>query len=93
MREQQPILNLHNKREAEVAALLKEKGFLVLRKGWPDFLAYKGGKIVFVEVKRKNVRWVKGGRRSWSWPAGLSYVQWRMRLMLEKLALYKVLYR
>ena len=40
-----------NEVEAQVAERLEAEGWEVLKNGWPDFLAYKDGKIRLIEVK------------------------------------------
>lgn len=40
-----------NKWEKKVADQLRKDGWIVFKKGWPDFLAVRGNDIRFVEVK------------------------------------------
>jgi hypothetical protein len=40
-----------NSREASFARQAKKAGWTVTRRGWPDFLCWRGDDIVFVEVK------------------------------------------
>jgi hypothetical protein len=49
-----------NRVEFEVASELERLGYEVFRRGWPDFLAYKDGKVRFVEVKPPN-----SSKREW----------------------------
>lgn len=44
-----------NPTEAEAWDLLEQLGFTVTKRGWPDFMAYKDGKLIVVEVKRSDV--------------------------------------
>lgn len=46
---------IKNRRERSVYNKYTALGFKALKKGWPDFLFYKDGKIVFVEVKRRQI--------------------------------------
>lgn len=45
-----------NRREAKIDKLAIEKGYEVLKAGWPDRLLYKEkeGKAVFLEIKSKT---------------------------------------
>lgn len=47
-----------NRRERQIQEEMIDAGYEVLSKGWPDFLCYrpKDGKVVFLEVKRKQIR-------------------------------------
>lgn len=40
--------------ETKVYNELRKEGYTVLHKGWPDFLAFKDGKLRFIEVKRSR---------------------------------------
>jgi hypothetical protein len=74
----------HNPREAHIKKLAIDKGYEVLRSGWPDFLLYKASenKAVFLEVKSKD----KTGKR-------LNPAQKRMAEILKKLGLnWQVVY-
>ena len=45
-----------NRRERKVATKLKEEGWNILTKGYPDLFCYRKNEIMFVEVKRKQKR-------------------------------------
>ena len=47
--------------ERQVADQLIADGWEVMKRGWPDFLAYKDGKVRFVEVKP-----ARSGKRAWT---------------------------
>jgi len=49
----------HNLPEKSFFLKAKQDGWEVLRKGWPDFLIYKQGRIAFVEVKPEGEPWLK----------------------------------
>jgi len=38
--------------EAIVMRKLMDRGYVVLKRGWPDFVALKGNEVRFIEVKR-----------------------------------------
>lgn len=59
-------------------------GFEYLKKGWPDFLFYKGDKIIMVEVKKEL--------KIPTQKMGLSSHQRKMREILSKHFDYKVEY-
>jgi len=40
-----------NPSEIRVAQYLESNGYTVVKRGWPDFLAWKNGTIRFIEVK------------------------------------------
>lgn len=62
--------------EREVADKLIADGWEVMKRGWPDFLAYKDGKVRFVEVKP-----ARQGKRIWT---DLASTQFRMaEILLE----------
>lgn len=42
---------------------LRESGWEVTRRGWPDFFCWKAGKIVLIEVKPKHGRRLKFRQR------------------------------
>jgi hypothetical protein len=52
-----------NAAEAEVWHTLTNKGWRVTKRGWPDFIAYKNGKIRVVEVKLHRGRRLKQVQR------------------------------
>lgn len=43
-----------NETEAECYKLLKDAGWEVTKKGWPDFACFKDGQLVLVEVKPRR---------------------------------------
>ena len=43
-----------NDAEAELAEKLENDGWLVMKRGWPDFLALKDGQLRLIEVKPKE---------------------------------------
>ena len=45
-----------NRREREIIDKYKKRGYEVLTKGWPDLLLHKNGKVIAIEVKRKQKR-------------------------------------
>ena len=45
-----------NRREYKVAKDMKAKGWQIMTKGYPDLFCFKGNKIKFIEVKRKQIR-------------------------------------
>ncbi len=45
-----------NDAEIKVAQNLEAEGYRVLKRGWPDFLAVKNGKVRFIEVKKQGQR-------------------------------------
>jgi Holliday junction resolvase len=57
-----------NTHEAELYDLMTEHGWEVTKRGWPDFLCLKGGKLVCIEVKPKR---------------GYKLKSWQRRVMLE----------
>lgn len=67
-----------NYREIKTFKKLKNKGYEVYHKGFPDFLVYneKTNKLIFVEVKRKLKRMTK--------KMGLSKHQHRVIDILKK---------
>ena len=40
--------------EIEVVQALEAAGWTVVKRGWPDLLAWKAGKLRFIEVKRAH---------------------------------------
>lgn len=40
-----------NPTEIEACEALEKAGYKVLKRGWPDFLAWKDGEVRFIEVK------------------------------------------
>ncbi len=54
----QPKIRTKNMYEVRVSEALKREGYIVARRGWPDFLAYRpsDGDIRFVEVKPPGKR-------------------------------------
>jgi len=40
-----------NPREARAAEQLRKEGYEIIRRGWPDLLAYKDGKLRLIEIK------------------------------------------
>jgi hypothetical protein len=73
-----------NRREREVLERFESQGFKALKKGWPDFLFYKDGEIVMVEVKKKQRRRTE--------KMGLSTHQQEMRRILSQYFTYHVEY-
>jgi Holliday junction resolvase-like predicted endonuclease len=67
---------IKNRREQLVMEKYISQGYEFLKKGWPDFLFYKGDKIILVEVKRKQKRPSK--------KRGLSGAQRKMQDILSK---------
>lgn len=47
----QPPIRTKNVHEQRVAAELQAEGYMVLKRGWPDFLAVRGNEVRFIEVK------------------------------------------
>jgi len=43
---------LHNKAEKECFEAAAAKGWEALKRGWPDFIMFKGGRVICVEVKK-----------------------------------------
>jgi hypothetical protein len=48
-----------NKSEAEFFEKAKEAGWVVSKRGWPDFFMWNNGKIACVEVKRNHIDHLK----------------------------------
>jgi len=50
-----PAIGVRTKNGPEiiVCAGLERDGWTVVKRGWPDFLAWRGHEIRFIEVKRK----------------------------------------
>lgn len=44
----------NNERERKIIKKYQNKGYEVLTKGWPDLLLHKDGKVLAIEVKRKQ---------------------------------------
>lgn len=49
--------------ELDVLEFFIKQGYDYLHRGWPDFLFYKDGSVIFVEVKRKSQKRVKVHQR------------------------------
>ena len=43
-----------NEAEKLFADIATKNGWLVTKRGWPDFICYKGQDVMFVEVKKKS---------------------------------------
>jgi hypothetical protein len=65
-----------NPTERRVADRLIRDGWEVMKRGWPDFLAYRDGEVRFVEVKPPRSR-----KRDWT---DLSTTQLRMAEILHE---------
>ena len=52
-----------NDAEGKCHDYLKENGFLVCRRGWPDFIIQKDDEVAFVEVKPDGYRGLKTEQR------------------------------
>ena len=48
-----------NEAERECCEELTTKGWEVTKRGWPDFICYKDGELILVEVKPKQSRKLK----------------------------------
>lgn len=77
-----------NVREAKIADEMYEKGFVVLKRGWPDLFCYnpETQETVLIEVKslRKPV-FIKGINEFYVKKRGLSRDQMRMHQYLKKI--------
>lgn len=51
LREDWPKTSLPEEAEQELASSLKSAGWAVTKRGWPDFICFKDGKMIVVEVK------------------------------------------
>lgn len=51
LREEWPKASPNEETEQDFAASLKAAGWTVTKRGWPDFICFKNGKMVMVEVK------------------------------------------
>jgi len=49
--------------EKEIKSILLDMGYEVLEKGWPDFLAFKNDRMIFVECKSEKDRPLKHQER------------------------------
>lgn len=56
LRMKYPAKNLRTKNPAEIAVIeaLRQDGYEVLKRGWPDLLCIRDGKVRFIEVKAKK---------------------------------------
>ena len=73
-----------NRREREIAEAYLSEGWEVFHKGWPDFLMFKDGKVLMIEVKRVQKKKTP--------KMGLSSHQQRVKEILSKHHEYEVLY-
>lgn len=46
------MIRTKNPSELKVIRDLEKEGYEVLKRGWPDFIAFKGSTVRFIEVKR-----------------------------------------
>jgi hypothetical protein len=69
-------LEATNFAEIKTKMLLEQDGYVVVKGGWPDFLAYKDGRLRFIEVKSLS----KNGNKK----KGLEQNQQLIALLLEK---------
>jgi hypothetical protein len=68
-----------NEAEAECVARLQARGWTVCRRGWPDFIAVKDGRIIAIEVKPRHGQPVKREQAfvlDWLARAGLDVYTW-----------------
>jgi hypothetical protein len=77
-----------NRREREVLERFESQGFKALKKGWPDFLFYKDGEIVMVEVKETTTTYREDGTlhssaRNEENPFPILHVSRRIRRMIS----------
>lgn len=64
-RSARPTTNVRtlNPSEIHVAQYLEAHGYTVVKRGWPDFLAWKNGTIRFIEVKPNKRHSLRGSQR------------------------------
>ena len=76
-----PIRSPRTKNPSEIACLhhLQAQGWTVLRKGWPDFIAKRAGKVIAIEVKRNTLQSLSSYQRrvaSWLTESGVTVYRW-----------------
>lgn len=54
MGQPEPLILVRNRAEQDCLLRLQKAGWQVFRRGWPDFIAEKDGRVVVIEVKDRS---------------------------------------